>query len=88
MLCSRGTGVQEHLAPGGPKQTRSGHSPLTKFKGRETSSGETRGIYFCEANAGKTVDCIPKTVSNVLKILPGLQKENVGQRCAGTVGRK
>lgn len=35
-------------------QTRSGHSPLTKPKGRGASGGERRKDFFREASAGKT----------------------------------
>lgn len=69
--------MQEHLAPGVPKKTRSGHSPLTKSKGRETSGGETRTL-------GRRWTDVSKTVCKVLTILAVLAKQNVGHRSVGT----
>lgn len=64
-----------------PKQTRFGHSPLTKPKGGGTSVGETRtGLVSERPTRGRQWTSISKIVSKVLKILPGLYKETVGQR--------
>ena len=68
----------------GPKQARFSQ-PLTadKIQGREISGIETRKeIYFSEADIRKT--SVSKTVSKILKILPGLYKENVRQKWVET----
>lgn len=64
--------MQERLALGVPHSTRSGHSPLTKSKGREPRGGEMRkGIYFHEASTGEDGGLASqRLVSKVLGVLP------------------
>lgn len=95
MTVSKVQGVQEHLvwgrAGGGegwggvPKQTRLGHSLLTKFKGRERSGVETRKEFISvRSTPGIQLINVLKIVSKVLKICTGLCKENVRQKLVGT----
>lgn len=65
----------------GPKQIGLGHLPLIKPKGREMSGVKTRkGFISVRPSQGIEQTSVSKTVSKVLKVHPGLYKENVGQR--------
>ena len=76
LYTSQGSGVQ---------QTTSGHWPLTKSKGRETSGGETRKEFISgRPIPGRHRTSVSKAVSHVPKTLPILCKENAGQRLEGT----
>lgn len=83
-----GKGVSERLddlpkmAPGSgaPPQTRFGHSPLTKSKGRATTGGETRKEFVSvRPTPARQRTSVSNAVSGVSEKLLGLQKENVGR---------
>ena len=76
--------MQENLATGAPNRPGLAHWLWTTSKGRETRGGETRKEFISEANTRRQRTNFSKTVSKVLKTLPDLCKENVGQRLVGT----
>lgn len=63
----------------GPKQTEFIYLPLTTSKGRQTSGGKQE----MRSTRGRQRTSVSKTVSEVLKIFPGLCKGNVGQSSVG-----
>ena len=57
---------------------------VDKIPRREPKGGETRkGLISVEPTPGRQCSSISKTVFQVPKILPGLNKENAGQRQVG-----
>lgn len=74
-------GVQEHLTLEGPKQTRLSHSSLIRPKGRDMSVDKTKKEFFSgRPTLGRWQTIISEMVPEMLKLLPGFHKENVGQR--------
>ena len=72
----------------GARSARVSQSPLAKSKGRESRGGNTKKEFSSvRPTLGRQWTHLPKTVSKVLKILPGLCKENVGQWSVGACRR-
>lgn len=69
---SWGAGVRERRALRVPKQTRSGHLPLTESKGREMGGGATRkGFVSGRPAPGGQRTHVSKAASTVPEVLPG-----------------
>lgn len=83
-VVARGTGVQEHMAPRGPKQTRLGHFAADKIQRQRDSGGETgREFISARPTLARQRIRVSETGSKVSKMLPGLYEKNVGQRSVG-----
>lgn len=77
--------MQECLSPEVPNRPDFGHLPLTNFKDREMSGGETKkGLILVRPTLGRQYTRISKPVSKVLQIFLGLDKKNVEERSVRT----